>query len=135
MAKRKTRNKKSEQVLSQRVTNLMLLDYPKVPFRFDVGADMPLPPMYHKRMKDAHGKWSRGYPDMFIATGRGGYGGLYIELKATEKVENNEHTRRQAVYHSVLRRNGYYVKFSCGYDETKKIIKTYMKLKKNKVIK
>jgi len=132
MGKRKA---KPESVLSQRVSNLLLLSYPKIPFSVDVGADMPLPPMYHRRQKDAHGKWSRGYPDLLILSCRGGYGGLFLELKATEKVGNSEHTRRQAMYHSILRKQGYSAMFVCGYDEARKAIKKYMKLKMNKVVK
>jgi len=119
--------KKPESVLATRASNYMLEYYPKIPFRFDVGADVPLPIHIAKRAKMLHGKWSKGYPDMFIATCRHGYGGLYLELKATKTVINSEHTRTQADFHAVLRYNGYKVMFVCGFDECKKAIKKYLK--------
>jgi hypothetical protein len=82
--------------------------------------------------KEIHGKWSRGYPDLFIAhckinkKGRIKYGGLYVELKATKTVHDTEHTRQQAAYHAVLRHHGYKVTFACGYDEAIGHIKKYM---------
>jgi hypothetical protein len=124
--------KKPEQIVSDRVANYLKEKHPDVPFRFDLGADVPLPMVHAKRNKELHGIWSRGYPDVFIATCRGGYGGLYVELKATDEVANNEHTRRQAIYHAVLRKNGYYVKFVCGFEEAKSIIKKYLKNKLRK---
>lgn len=120
---------KPESFLATRMGNYMLEEHPKVPYRFDNGADVPLPIQVAKRFKDLHGKWSRGYPDLFIATCRKGYGGLYLELKATETVVDSEHTRRQAKYHAVLRHNGYKCIFCCGYDECVKAIKKYLKVK------
>ena len=105
------------------------MKYPDVPYRVDIAADIPLPPVHAKRGKELHGeKWSKGYPDLFLATCRHGFGGLYLELKATDKVANTAHTRRQAVYHEILRQNGYKVLFVCGYKEAKKEIKEYLKI-------
>ena len=67
---------------------------------------------------------------MLIATCRGGYGGYYIELKATDEVVDSKHTRRQAEIHAVLRFNGYKVKFVCGLAEFKKEVKKYLKMEK-----
>jgi len=119
--------KKPESLLATRVSNHMISKYPKIPFRFDIGADVPLPIHIAKRAKELHGKWSRGYPDVKICTCRHGYGGLYLELKATDEVVDSEHTRTQAQYHAVLRHNGYKVMFVCGYKEAKKAIKKYLK--------
>jgi hypothetical protein len=124
---------KPEQILSQRASNHLLDKYPNVPFRFDTGADVKLPVQVAKRLHELHGKWSKGHPDLVIEQGRGGYGAYYIELKATETVPDTEHTRRQAMYHAVLRSNGFKVDFVCGLDEFKKKVKSYMKLKKNKI--
>ena len=111
----------------------MMRKYPQIPYRFDLGADIPLPPQLANRGKELHGNWSRGYPDLILCTCRGGYGGLYLELKATDDVPNSEHTRRQALYHEVLRREGYKVEFACGFKEAKKLVKMYLKLKRRKV--
>ena len=125
--KRVKMSKRPESVLATRISNYMLLNYNKIPFRFDIGADVPLPINIAKRSKALHGKWSKGYPDMFIATCRGKYGGLYLELKATKSLLDNEHTRIQAQFHEVLRFNGYKVAFCCGYEECTSIIKDYMR--------
>jgi len=121
--------KKPEQLLTTRVANYLRGDYPDIIFRVDLAADMPLPPALAKRNKEVHGKWSRGYPDLLICKVRKKYGGLYIELKATPKVPNTEHTRRQAAYHVLLRKAGYKVTFACGYDEAVAAIDKYLKKK------
>ena len=77
----------------------------------------------------------RVIPDLFIATCRGGYGGLYVELKVGDKIPDTEHTRTQAQHHAFLRHNGYKVTFALNYDATVKIIKKYLKLKRNKTTK
>ena len=119
------RKKKPESVLSDQVSNLLRTKY-DVPFRFDIGADVPLPPVHAMRGKSLHGKWSTGFPDL-VVYGKGSP--LFLELKATDTVPNTAHTRRQAVYHQILRNNGYEVHFACGFKEAKKIIKEYMKAK------
>ena len=124
---------KPEQLLTQRISNHILMTHYKIPFRFDIGADVRLPIGIAKRLHSLHGKWSRGYPDLFVATVRKNYGGLYLELKATKTVVNSEHTRRQAQYHRVLRNNGYKVDFCCGFEDCVEKIDTYIKLKRWKV--
>ena len=122
--------KSPEDFLQTRLSNYMLEEYNNVPFRIDL-IDKLGNSFVGKRVKELHGKWSRGYPDMFIATARKGYGGLYLELKATDEVADTEHTRTQARYHAVLRHNGYKCDFCCGYEACKKMIKKYLKRKKN----
>ena len=119
--------KKPEALLAKRVSNHLLSKYPNIPFNFSIGADVKLPIHVAKSLHQLHGKWSRGFVDLVICTCRGGYGGLYLELKATDGVQNTEHTRRQAQYHAVLRHNGYKVMFVCGFKECKKAIKEYIK--------
>ena len=118
---------KPEELLQKRVSNYMLTEHPKIPFRIDL-IDNLANKAVGAKVKELHGKWNTGYPDMFIATKRGKYSGLYLELKATETVPNTEHTRNQADYHAVLRFNGYKVKFVCGFDEAKRAIKKYLRL-------
>lgn len=121
---------KPEELLLKKVSNYMITDWNKIPFRVDVFADVKLPTHVASRLHALHNpKFRKGYPDLFIATCRGGYGGLYIELKATKEVQDTEHTRTQAQVHAVLRYNGYKVEFACGYKEAKKAIKKYLKSK------
>lgn len=123
--------KKPESFLASRLSNYMLDKHNKIPFQFSIGADVKLPIHVAKNLHQIHGKWSRGFVDMNILSGRGGYGGLLLELKATEELLDNEHTRRQAQFHAVLRHNGYKCMFCLGYKECKKIIKKYLKMKLN----
>jgi len=124
---------KPEQLLSTRVSNFMQKEYPEIIYRFDIGADVPLPPAIAKRSKDLHGRWSTGYPDMFIAKKRKKYGGLYLELKAVNiykqdgSLLTNKHLFRQNYVHEHLRRGGYKCVFCVGYEECIKIIKKYLK--------
>ena len=124
---------KPEALLAKRVSNYIKQHYPNQPFRFDTGADMRTDMASAKRNKALHGRWSKGYPDIFIAhckrnrKGRIKYGGLYLELKATKSVPNTEHTRTQAAYHAVLRQQGYKVHFACGFEEATSLIKAYLK--------
>lgn len=124
---------KPEELLVKQVSNFLLTELEEdVPFRFDNGADVKLPVHVAKRLHALHGKFAKGYPDLFIATCRGGYGGLYLELKATKKVIDSAHTRHQAMYHALLRGNGYKCDFCCGYDDCVKKIKKYLKKKLKK---
>lgn len=120
---------KAESILSTRVANFMKLEAPDVPFRFDLGADVPLPMVHAKRNKELHGKWSKGHPDLFIMKCKKKYGGLYLELKATDDLVDSEHTRNQASYHAILRKNGYKCTFCFKYEDCIKKIKKYLKLK------
>ena len=117
---------KPEQLLATRVANHMMTDYPSIIYRFDLAADLPLPIQLAKRGKELHGKWNKGYPDLLICKVMKKKGGLYLELKATETVPNTAHTRRQAVYHALLRKAGYKVHFCCGFGDCIKKIKKYL---------
>jgi hypothetical protein len=119
---------KPEELLVKRVSNYMLDNHQLIPFRFDIGADVKLPVGVAKKLHALHGKrWRKGYPDLFVATCRGGYGGLYLELKATETVPDTEHTRTQASYHAVLRHHGYKVSFCCGFEDCTRRIRRYLR--------
>lgn len=118
----------TERQLLMELTIFIRENYPDVPYRVDVAADIPLAPIHKGRVKALHGKWSRGYPDLFIASCQKGYCGLFLELKTEQAgIANTEHTRTQKAYHEVLRNQGYKVKFCCGLEKCKKQIKKYLK--------
>jgi len=129
--RRRITRRKPEDLLVDRVSNHIKTNHPNQPFRFDqidqIGRKDG------KRNKAIHGKWSRGYPDLFIPhvrfskKGKFKYAGLYVELKATRTVHDTEHTRRQRAYHTVLRLKGYKVEFACGFDEAVNLIDNYLK--------
>jgi hypothetical protein len=121
---------KPEELVAKRVTSHIRITYPFTPFRFDltdkIGRANGI------KHKELMGKWSRGYPDLFIAQPCKLYHGMYLEIKEG-KTPNNAHTREQAVYHQVLRNQGYYCEFGEGYQDCIDKIDTYMKLKRKKV--
>jgi len=127
----RTKSLKPEQLLSKRVASYIKMNYPEQIFRFDVGADIYTNMNSAKFTKELHGRFNRGYPDLFIPHVRKikkkCFGGLYLELKATKTVPNSEHTRRQAIFHSLLRQFGFKCEFCCGYDECTKMIDDYLK--------
>ena len=113
-----------EQLLASRVSNHLKMHHPDVIFRFDqidqVSRSNGI------KNKALHGKWSRGYPDLFIAYPTKKHSGFYIELKATTSLMNTEHTRRQSAFHELLRRAGYKVKYCFQYEDCIKKINKYL---------
>lgn len=82
-------------------------------------------------------------PDLMILEPRGGYCGLFIELKKESvflkngRLSRDKHTQAQAAVLDRLKRKGYHAVFGCGLDKTINLIDTYMKspllLKKDEV--
>lgn len=78
----------------------------------------------------------RGYPDLFIATPRNGFHGLFLELKAdgTRIMLKNgamtidKHIREQAAVLEKLRSECYYAEFAIGYKAAEQIIDWYLGL-------
>ncbi|MDQ1341168.1 MAG: hypothetical protein QG567_2326 [Campylobacterota bacterium] len=128
---------KKEQITALNVAKFLQVKYPKVIYRFDLVADMPLSIFQANRNKALHGRFSKGYPDLFIAVCRGGYGGLYLELKADDStpfkkdgtLKKNEHLEMQNNRHEQLREAGYYVAFAVGFKQSVEIIEKYMEFK------
>ena len=124
--------KQVEELLAKRLANYIRTTYPDVPFRFDltdkIGRTNGI------RQKELMGKWSKGYPDLFIAQPNKKYAGMYLELKETKngKVPNTAHTREQAAYHEILRRQGYFCEFGVGYEKCVEMIDAYMNIKRKK---
>lgn len=118
---------KPEQLLVKRIANYVQVHHTMIPYRIDLAADLKLTIGQGVRHKELNGRW-RGYPDFFLATCRGGYGGLYIEFKEGKKIPNDKHTREQAVVHQVLRHNGYKAEFALGFDASVKLIEDYLSM-------
>ena len=118
-----------EALLVQRISNFMQIEYPQIPFHFDLAADIRTSIGMATKMKKIRGqRWGKGFPDLLIFAPKGKL--LLMELKATKTVHNSEHTRRQRVYHEALNSLGYDAGFYCGYDEC--VAKIKDKLKKVK---
>ena len=76
---------------------------------------------------------AKGLPDLFIAEPRGKYNGLFLELKRADtklyKKDGspvNEHIKEQREILAKLNNKGYMATFGIGFDDTKKIIDTYL---------
>lgn len=72
-----------------------------------------------------------GVPDLVLPVGRGGYLGLYVELK----VGKNKTTANQNIWIENLRNQNYRVQVCYGWLEAKKVIEDYLMQPKTEVIK
>ena len=63
-----------------------------------------------------------GIPDLFLSVGRGGYHGLYVEMKSLTTYP----TANQKDAHTLLRRAGYRVEVCQGADAAKQTITAYL---------
>jgi len=115
--------KKPEAVLVHRIVTLLQSEYPNTPYRFDLAADMVTTIGQAKKNKIINGKWSKGWPDLMIV---GKKKVLFLELKATKKVLNSEHTRNQAAVHLKIRKKKHQCLFCCGFEECSKLIKEFL---------
>lgn len=133
--------RKLEETISLQVARFLKIQYPKVVYRFDVGADIKLTKGQASKFKRLQME-ERGYPDLFIAKPSKGFHGLYIELKkdrsevykldGTYKKKFNKktgkcHILEQHEMHERLRKDGYFVVWGLGFDDTIKKIKEYMR--------
>lgn len=67
----------------------------------------------------------RGYPDLFLPVARGGYHGLFIELKAERK--GAKVTPEQKRWLANLTKQGYLAEVSYGLKPTLQLIENYLK--------
>lgn len=68
-----------------------------------------------------------GVPDIHLPVARGGYHGLYIELKANEK---NKPTEKQSGWIRELREQGYAAEVCVGWDAARETILKYIKMRR-----
>jgi len=123
---------KKEQSLSSKIAHYLSAKYPKVVYRFDLIADYKMNAKVAMAIKRRY-LHEVGYPDLFIAKCKNGYGGLYLELKATNiykkdgTLRKDKHLQEQEKMHERLRRDGYKVQFVVGFDEAVKAIDEYIR--------
>lgn len=141
----------TEYDLQLKLVDYLIKNYPDVIFRSDLGGVRLSPGLATKIKKLAVGNKLRkelkeiksiAYPDFFIAEARGGWYGLFIELKRqrsgyaigknplNRQLKNDEHVREQAEVLLRLRERGYYADFSGGWGEILSIVEWYLNLKK-----
>lgn len=71
-----------------------------------------------------------GVPDLVLPVARGGYFGLYIELKADENGKVSEHQKK---WLKDLKEQGYMAGVCYGAEEAISVIKKYLSMPKTKV--
>lgn len=78
----------------------------------------------------------KGLPDMMIFEPRGGYNGLFVELKKEgslifkrdNTIRSDKHLQEQWEMIQRLRSKGYYAIFAIGFDQARTAITKYMNL-------
>ncbi len=116
------------------VVNYLKLAYPKTIFRSDTGAGMKLTIGQAKAQKAIQN--GMAFPDLFIVEARGGYFGLFLELKDNGvKIFNKNHEpatphiKDQMFCLLQLNNRGYAARMAVGFDQARKMIDDYMLLR------
>lgn len=139
-SKRNTFPRPKEESIHRMVAEYIKIQYPKVIFRTDFAAGIRMTigqAVKHKKLQS-----SDKYPDLFLAEPRGGYAGLYLELKRdesevfTKKGEwrEDEHVKGQREMLRKLREKGYSANFGLGFEDAKIAIDQYMSLKQYDIV-
>lgn len=122
----------NESELQIAIARYIRIRYPEVLFHSDFGSGIKLTKGQAIKQKRQNGG-IRGWPDMFIAEGRNGFRGLFLELKKDDtrlkKKDGSwasEHIEEQAQLLSRLRGRKYAACFVVGFDHAKKIIDEYL---------
>ena len=132
----------SEKKLSYQVAKYLKLQYPKVVFRFDIGADLKLT-IGQSNISKNKLLHKRGYHDLTILEPKGNYYGLLLELKKDKaevykkngelkrrfnKKTNSCHNQEQFNHLKTMREKGYFAEYGFGFKDTIEKIDKYMKL-------
>jgi hypothetical protein len=114
------------------ISKYMAIKYPNVIWRFDFSAGMKMTLGQAKRHKAMNPH--RGYPDLFICKCRGGYGGLYLEIKQVNirkkdgQLFTDKHLQEQSEMLLHLERSGYKAEFAVGLQQCIAKIDSYLSL-------
>ena len=130
----KAPNSHKESNLEEMVAKYLQTKHKKIMFHFDLGAGNKKTKFQAVRAKKLHGKWSRGYCDLFIIQPNKYYSGLFIEIKTIEgnpfkkdgTLKKSEHLETQAKFHDELKERGYHATFGVGFKAICEIIDEYL---------
>lgn len=115
----------SEERLQTEVINWIKLKYPKARYCASLGGIYTGP---RQAIKAKRTGYSRGFPDLQITEARGGYFGLFIELKTIK----GRATDVQRDWINDLNDRGYWAEICKGLPATIKTIESYMEQKETK---
>ena len=125
---------RKEQELQNAIVKYMRLQYPKVIFKVDGGADANKSSFVARQVYSKQ-QYKRGYPDFQIIKPSEYYFGLFLELKGCEedlfnkngtmKRGSNDHHVEQHNFIQELRANGYWADFCWNIEDAIKIIENY----------
>lgn len=119
--------------LQKRVCAYLRVAHPSVDFMSDTIGSLKLTKFQAKRNSQIQ-KPGFKTPDLLIFLPKGGYHGLFIELKAESPyklngdLKANAHIREQSVTISKLKSLGYYADFQWNFDSIVKLINWYLNL-------
>lgn len=125
----------SEGELHEMVCDYLRYSYPEALFHSDFGSGLKM--TYPQAVRQRKIQKMRAWPDILIPEPRGGYHGLFLELKREgEKVTlkdgvtpvASEHIREQTEVLGMLSERGYRATFSIGFDQSRGIIDEYLNL-------
>ncbi len=118
--------------LHQQVVTYLNIAYPGTLYRTDFAAGVKMTigqAVRHKKLQKC-----KAWPDLFICERRGGYGGLFIEIKRSKDevylksgaFKQDKHIQEQQEILVQLRLRQYAAFFGCGFDSIKVIIDNYL---------
>lgn len=129
---------KEEEKLHRQVCSYVEWNYPQAEFNSDMSG-VNLPPYIAEQLSRL--RKGRGWPDFMMFEPRGGYFGLFIEIKIESKspyrlngeLRTSKHIVEQATKIERLKRRGYFARFGVGFDDIKECIDLYMSLEVNEM--
>jgi hypothetical protein len=130
------RKQQPEYELQVAVCDWLRLKYPSVMFMTDTIAAIKLTPGQARRNKKVQ-KSGFHCPDLLIFASRGGYSGLFIELKAETPyrkdgtLKRDDHLEAQAATIEALNNEGYWACFMWDFERITSLIVDYLNRKDN----
>lgn len=127
---------RNEEKLHFAISDYVKMQYPKVIF-ISEQSGLRVSPGLSQKLKRTRS--NHIHLDLYLLEPRGGYSGLFLELKAVDiyKKKNpelflkNEHVNDQRKMIDKLNKKGYLASFAIKFDAAKKLIDDYMKLPTN----
>lgn len=116
----------SEAQLQSNVVKYLKLKYPKVLYCASLGGQYQKYPSQRNKAKSTG--YVKGFPDLGIYEARGGYHGLFIEIK-----EKGYPTKEQKQWIETLNKNGYLACIGKGLDSCIKILDSYLNNKQTSI--